>query len=102
MPRETSRSIREWGDATFGEVSDLGNLVGRARLELAELQEALAAGDSDEAGREAADVAILLHRLMGLLGKELDQEVDSKMTVNRSRRWHSAGDGTGRHIPADE
>lgn len=98
MPAETSHTIREWGDATFGEARDLTALVARARIELDELQDALRTGDKAEAGREAADVAILLHRLVALLGSDLSAEVDAKMQVNRARTWKAAGDGTGGHV----
>ena len=98
MTQETSQTIRVWGDDTFGEVRDLKVLVTRARTEMDELVEALDAKDHDEIGREAADVAILLHRLMGLLGKDLTEEVDAKMTINRNRIWKTAGDGTGGHV----
>ena len=94
---ETSKTILDWGDAIFGQVSAPIALARRAETELAELIEALEAGDTDEAGKEAADVAILLHRLMGCLGKDLQIEVDAKMTINRQRKWRSAGDGTGGH-----
>lgn len=95
---ETSATIKAWGDATFGRAKDPVKLVERAELEMAELKEALAAGDMAEAGKEAADVVILLHRLMGDLGKDLSTEVDAKMAINRNRKWISAGDGTGRHV----
>jgi RimJ/RimL family protein N-acetyltransferase/NTP pyrophosphatase (non-canonical NTP hydrolase) len=72
MAQETSQTIREWGDATFGEARDLTALVARARGEMDELEQALRDGDHAEAGREAADVVILLHRLVGLLGMELN------------------------------
>lgn len=98
MTRETSHTIRDWGDATFGAVRDLTALVARARGEMDELEQALRAGDHVEAGREAADVAILLHRLAGLLGMELSEQVDAKMQVNRARTWKAAGDGTGGHV----
>ena len=70
----------------------------RARGEMDELEQALRDGDNAEAGREAADVAILLHRLVGLLGMELSEQVDAKMRVNRARTWKAAGDGTGGHV----
>ena len=95
---ETSNSILEWGDETFGEVTNPVALVERAATELAELKDALIAGDTEKAGREAADVAILLHRLAGVLGKDLGAEVDAKMAINRKRKWMSAGNGTGGHI----
>lgn len=98
MPAETSQTIREWGDATFGAPSDLTVLVQRARVEMDELEEALRAGDTNEAGREAADVVILLHRIAGILGRDLYEQVDAKMAINRARTWKAAGDGTGGHV----
>ena len=98
MATETSLSIREWGDATFGEVKDLAALVQRARGELDELLAAVQAGDKAEIGREAADVVILLHRLVALAGMDLSEQVDAKMQVNRGRTWRAAGDGTGGHV----
>jgi len=98
MATETSKSIRDWGDATFGEVRDLSALVARARGELDELDQAVRANDTAEIGREAADVAILLHRLVALTGRDLAEEVDAKMAVKGARRWYAAGDGTGGHV----
>ncbi len=98
MATETSQTIRAWGDAIFGAPQDLTALVRRARVEMDELEQAIREGDMAEAGREAADVVILLHRLSGILGMELSEQVDAKMMVNRARKWKSAGDGTGGHI----
>ncbi len=98
MTRETSLTIREWGDAIFGAPKDLAVLVARARLEMDELEEALRDGDHAEAGREAADVVILLHRIAGLMGQDLYDQVDAKMGINRARQWKAAGDGTGSHV----
>ena len=98
MATETSQTIREWGDATFGAPTDLTVLVQRARVEMDELELALRAGDHAEAGREAADVVILLHRLIAILGHDLNEQVDAKMQVNRARKWKAAGDGTGGHV----
>lgn len=98
MATETSKTIREWGDAIFGAPTDLTVLVKRARVEMDELEQALREGDHAEAGREAADVVILLHRLTGILGLELSEQVDAKMAINRARKWKSSGDGTGGHI----
>jgi len=98
MANETSKSIYEWGQATFGPVADPNRVIARARLEFEELAEAVSAGASvEEIASEAADVAILLNRLMGLMGRELANEIDHKMQVNRSREWIRNGDGTGRH-----
>lgn len=98
MVNETSQSIRIWGDETFGKVIDLSTLVARARGELDELEQAIRASDKPEIGREAADVVILLHRLVALAGMELSEQVDAKMAVNRARKWRAAGDGTGGHV----
>ncbi len=98
MATETSNSIRAWGDETFGKVADLSALIARARGELDELDEAIKANDRPEIGREAADVVILLHRLVALAGMELSEQVDAKMAVNRARTWKAAGDGTGGHV----
>jgi hypothetical protein len=40
---------------------------------------------------------ILLHRVLGILGKDLAEEVDAKMTINRNRQWRLSGDGVGQH-----
>jgi NTP pyrophosphatase (non-canonical NTP hydrolase) len=98
MANETSQSIRAWGDEAFGGVKDPGALVARARGELDELAEAVRAGDGAAIGSEAADVAILLHRLVALAGRDLAAEVDAKMKINRARQWKRAGDGTGGHV----
>ena len=99
MLPENSASITAWGDATFGKVADLRSLVDRAGLELAELRDALANREpADDAVMEAADVVILLHRVVGLLGGDLAEAVERKMAVNRARRWIPASDGTGRHL----
>ncbi len=82
VPDETSKSIREWGDAIFGVPQDLTVLVKRARVEMDELEQALREGDTEEAGREAADVVILLHRIAGILGHDLYEQVDAKMAIN--------------------
>jgi NTP pyrophosphatase (non-canonical NTP hydrolase) len=98
MAAETSNSIRAWGDEMFGKVADLSALLARARGELDELEQAIRANDKPEIGREAADVVILLHRLVALAGMELSDEVDAKMAINRARKWKAAGDGTGGHV----
>jgi NTP pyrophosphatase (non-canonical NTP hydrolase) len=68
--------------------------------EMEELLEATEAGDRTEIGKETADIAILLYRLMELNGLDLGEEVTKKMTENRARRWQPKGDGTGKHIKA--
>ena len=91
------KSIGQWGDEAFGPVRDPMALVDRARLELAELADAVNAGEVAEIGSEIADVAILLYRLADQFGLDLDAQVRGKMEINRARRWSASGDGTGRH-----
>ena len=98
MAVETSQSILAWGDETFGPITDSDAFVQRAAGELAELAEAVRAGDRAEIGAEAADVAILLHRLMGHYGRDLSAEIDRKMSINRARVWKTDGKGAGSHI----
>ncbi|NJM83887.1 MAG: DUF550 domain-containing protein [Tabrizicola sp.] len=96
---ETSASIAAWAESTFGAARSLDDLAARAIEELNELRAALAADEpASEVTAEAADVAILLHRIAALCGADLAAIVDQKMAINRARRWQPAGDGTGRHI----
>ncbi|MGJ3264288.1 MAG: nucleotide pyrophosphohydrolase [Salinarimonas sp.] len=97
MTRETSRSIAAWAHETFGPAEEAA-LVARAWLELEELRESLASGDAQAVLSEAADVAILLHRLASLRAGDLAEAVDAKMARNRARTWAPSGDGTGRHV----
>ncbi len=97
---ETQKTVTRWAEETFGPVQDQAVLVRRAMDEMAELLGATMAGDKPEIGKETADIAILLYRLLDLNGLDLTQEVTSKMAENRARRWQRKGDGTGKHIPA--
>lgn len=99
MPVETSQTIHQWGQASFGPVADPARILARARLEFDELVEAIDKGESlDAIIAEAADVAILLHRLAGFLDRDLSEAIDAKMAINRARAWIRDGDGTGRHV----
>ncbi|MFZ4069056.1 MAG: dATP/dGTP pyrophosphohydrolase domain-containing protein [Caulobacterales bacterium] len=98
MAFETTASITTWGRQTFGPVDDLGRLINRAAEEFTELRAAFDSGDRDEMICEAADVVILLHRLVGEQGRDLAAAIDAKMQINRSRQWRTTGDGVGAHI----
>ena len=97
---EDQKTVTRWAEETFGPVRDHAVLVRRAMVEMEELLEATEAGNRVEMGKECADVAILLYRLMELNGLDLTAEVTRKMAENRARRWHPKGDGTGKHIKA--
>lgn len=95
---ESQRSMCDWAEQTFGPVADPTSLVQRALVEMQELGEAVDQRDINEIGKEAADVLILLYRLADQFDLDLDQEVQAKMAINRSRTWVSKGDGTGSHV----
>lgn len=96
--QETQQTIARWAEETFGPVADHTLLVRRAQVELEELLEATAKQDTPEIGKEMADIAILLYRLMELNGLDFNTEVTAKMAENRARKWKPKGDGTGSHI----
>lgn len=90
---ETWASIAEWCEATFGPCSP-ERVATRAREEMKELvdETEIAAGWTDKARIEAADVLICLSRVPGIW-----EAVEEKMAINRARKWRIMGDGTGYH-----
>ena len=96
---ETQESLTRWGDETFGPVKDPAALMQRIQLEVNELVDAVHRGHAPDVGAEAADVVIMMYRLLSLFGRDLHSDVNAKMAVNRARQWSLNGDGTGRHIP---
>jgi NTP pyrophosphatase (non-canonical NTP hydrolase) len=96
--KETQASIANWAETTFGPVDNPSVLVERARIELDELLEAVAEGNTAEVGRETADIIILLLRVLELHGLDFQGELNAKMAINRERKWLPKGNGTGSHI----
>jgi hypothetical protein len=130
MPRETQDTVGKWIQDTFpGTDPESPRKSLRALEEMVEL--CLASGASQEqvyntvcdcmlqdlreSGRhtrkgkqapekipvEAADVLIVLYGVAHMRGFDLHDAVDSKMMINRSRKWAARGDGTGYHIKED-
>ena len=98
-----SDQINAWANRVFGVMRDPMSSVNRALKEFVELQEAIVnEKDPSEIAEEAADVVINLHRLVGSLGLDLDQSVDTKMTLNHARKWESDGHGQGQHIKSED
>jgi len=98
MSKESSKTIAAWGTKAFGDADSVKAYAVRAQEELAELIEAVDNGQPDKnIALEAADVAILLHRITGTLGLELYEVVDEKMDINRKRKWAPDGNGVGQH-----
>lgn len=126
MNRETQETIAEWGDATFdGNFPTCTHAVARLLDELAELLEALgwqvsaecmthrakvlraipagteavrAAGLGGDFAGEMADIAIVLYQAATVAGVDLAKAVDSKMKINRTRKWSQLPDGSWRHV----
>jgi hypothetical protein len=92
---ETMRSVQEWADQTFGPAS-VGTQIHRASKEMEELLWALTHNEPEEKiAFEAADVVIVLYRLIAQLNPEA---INQKMAINRARQWHVGKDGVGQHI----
>jgi NTP pyrophosphatase (non-canonical NTP hydrolase) len=99
MVFENQYLISDWADATFGPASSNARVAARANEEMAELLRALTADDQHEkAAEEVADIVIVLLRLMTRLGRDLTEEIDRKMAINRKRQWNLTKDGHGYHV----
>jgi NTP pyrophosphatase (non-canonical NTP hydrolase) len=94
---ETQRTISEWADAV-GINPDPYRAVFRAGEELQEALDDLAAGRITDAGVELADVVICLHVAASKLGIDLQATINSKMQVNRNRKWRLDETGCAYHI----
>jgi hypothetical protein len=95
---ETQTTINEWITATFGETGSNVSVAGRANQEMAELIQCLVIDDNDpSAVVEAADIVIILYRLAHRFGRDLHEEINRKMAINRARKWNVAN-GHGYHV----
>ena len=96
MP-ETIESIAKWELDTFG-TGPLTSIYLRAMEEMGELAQIIRDNPADciHISHEAADVIITLVGI--LVSCRRVSAVDDKMAINRQRRWHKNGDGTGYHI----
>lgn len=99
---ETQESIEEWRVATFGAPPSAKlaaiRLATRANKEMAELLHELSAENAAAAAEEIADVVIVLYGIATRLGFNVQQLVNRKMDVNRSREWVLDGTGHGHHV----
>lgn len=109
---ETQHSIHAWSRETFGECDDLARFAARINKEMAELI-VVCCSNADpgtfgekiraEFGDESADVVIMLCSLAEIVGFDLMEAVNRKMTTNRGRRWNISKDGFGhQHAEAEE
>lgn len=99
--RETSKTISDWAVSVFGDSREDRVLFKRAEKEWKELEELIEKGiHSYKVAEEAADVVICLARLAYKQGYDLFELVDSKMDINRKRKWIKTGLGDGQHVKA--
>lgn len=97
LQSETTESIGEWADTTFGITTALPAAV-RLNEEVAELLGSLVRKATDqEITNEVADCEILIRRLAHTVGINLEEAVSRKMEINRGRKWKLHGDGNGQH-----
>lgn len=95
--KETQKTITEWAQETFGPTHpfDVGC---RMMVEVEELMDKLGQIKKDPVAKltdriryelieECADIAIMLDQVVELLGGDLPETKDSKMSINRNRRW---------------
>lgn len=107
---ETQKTITDWADETFGMVTDFRAPILRSIEEMEEFIdfgnrlrecEIQTKSDIEYLANEAADVVITLYRLASVYGYDLHSMIDTKMMINRARRWRSDGTGHGYHIRED-
>jgi len=97
--KETTQSVADWADEVFGAAPDAARIAARANEEMAELLRAATSGkDGAALAEEAADVVIVLMRLVRDQGCDLFQEIDRKMEINRGREWKQDATGHGYHV----
>lgn len=96
---ETQETITKWAKETFGE-STVEASIKRMLKECKELEDKLECGASTykDIAEEIADIFITGHRVLYELGFSTDDIVNSKMEINRNRKWKLNGDGTGQHV----
>lgn len=97
--RENQKTCTEWADHAFGP-TEIPRIAARANEEMAELIRAATTGfvDADKISEEAADIVIILYRLVSIVGRDLHGMVDKKMVINRGRKWERDGTGHGYHV----
>jgi NTP pyrophosphatase (non-canonical NTP hydrolase) len=97
---ETQESVSKWSADTFGDAGTNLRVAVRANEEMAELLRALSIKDDNPAAAsEIADVMIVLYRLAQRMGINVQEQIDLKMVINRSRVWSKPdASGCGYHV----
>ena len=98
---ETQESISEWATKTFGTPTNVELIIWRMLMETTELKERLLDGGAytkEELAEELADIFIVGYQCFTTLGFNAHMCIDSKMKINRERKWKLNDDGTGQHV----
>ena len=99
----TPTRISDWADRTFGRSDTNIRIAVRANEEMSELLRALSTDDHHpKAAEEAADVFIVLYRLVRNLNADIFEEIDKKMAKNELRTWQLDDTGHGYHVRKKE
>ena len=92
-----SSEITDWTSSVFGPPGAF--FLKKAKKEFAELEEAVAQGQSPEKiALECADVVICLVGVCAFYGRDLALCVIAKMLINKGRKWKQQEDGTWQHV----
>lgn len=100
---ETTKTIGEWADSTFGPPRNIHTVFARAAKEWAELHNAIAEEPENlhRISGEVADTIICLERLMHFICCDTQLSINSKMAINRGRKWKIDRFGNAQSISAD-
>jgi len=101
---ETTKTIGEWADSTFGPPRNIHTAFARAGLEWAELHNAIAEEPENlhRIAGEVADTIIALERLMYFICCDTQLSINSKMSINRGRKWKVDRFGNAQHVKDSE
>jgi NTP pyrophosphatase (non-canonical NTP hydrolase) len=98
---ENQRTVFEWAEKTFGRCSPQ-IAIDRMFEEIDELaayrEEPTTRKDAVAMRGECADVIITMYRVAEMLDFDLHAAVDSKMSLNRDRKWRTTPHGVGYHV----
>lgn len=97
---ETPKTIWAWMLKTFGfEGMTDRYIITRAMMELEEALDALDVSDENthQCAKEAVDAIIVLHGIFGKYGYDLQDMIDTKMFINRQRKWQYI-EGRWQHV----
>ena len=97
---ETPKTVWAWVLKTFGHEGMTDRyIITRAQFELLDALGALDISEenTDKCAKEVADAIIILYGIFGKYGYDLQDMIDTKMFVNRQRKWEWV-EGSWQHV----